>query len=166
MSYNILNGMRADYDYLHSQYEKYFNFHDKLEIGHLCFDYTLVLQDTFINSRITTYDNFDEHYLTDFKYFDKWKRRYSKLNSNVNVILNSFQSYRNEKMHYNLIVIDVGSDFDNLTRIFENIFTYDHIFLNLPNSNIEKKRKRKKVLSAIKDVKCEYLKGPWVHIYE
>lgn len=170
-NYAVINGASRDYDYLKSIYSKYFDLSSKLEIlelGNFCLDHTLVLQDNFPNSNITSYDDLSDIINTDENFIDIWKENYRKLSKNVEVILGTFQNSHNLKDFYNLIIIDVGTESDNIISILTKIKKFNHIFLLSPMSNPIKLKQRALVVNFLKKHGYSYkiIKSPWIHIHE
>lgn len=170
-SYELINGASISYNYLKSLYSKNFDMSDNLEIleiGNFCLDHTLVLQNNFPNSNITTYDNMGDVINGDKNFIDIWKKNYSKLNKNVEIILGTFQYSHNLKEFYHLIIIDVGRNSDNIIEILLKIKKFSHIFLLLPMSSTDRIKHRNRVIKFLNKKKYTYkiINSPWIHIYE
>lgn len=170
-NYELINGASADYKYLKSIYSKNLDMTGNLEIleiGNFCLDHTLILQNNFPNSNITTYDDLGDVIDGDESFISIWKTNYSKLNKNVEIVLGTFQHSHNLKNFYHLIIIDVGRSSDNIIEILSKIKKFSHILLLSPISSVDKIKHRKRVIKFLKEKKYTYevINPPWIHIYE
>lgn len=169
--YAYINGAKKHYNYLTSVYSKYFDLTSDiniLEIGNFCLDHTLYLQEVFPQAKITSCDDMGNVINTSEDHISIWKENFKKLSKNTDLILGTFQHSHNIKDYYDLVIIDVGTEIDNILEILQKIKKYKHIFLLSTEVTIEKQRVRKMIIDYLDQQQYNYelLKTPWIHIYD
>lgn len=169
--YSFINGAKKGYGYLKSIYSKYFDLQSEihiLEIGNFCLDHTLYLQDTFPNAKITSFDDMGNVINTERNFIHIWKEHFKKIKKNTDIILGTFQHSHNIKSYYDLVIIDVGTEIENIIAILEKIESYKHIFLLSSEATDEKQKIRNMVINYLDNKKYNYelLNTPWIHIHD